>query len=89
MSFGQWILNTVQGKEPNLMSTNTVSGNGVVDAVGDLMCQYVGYDFRDGSWGIPMATAVAIGSGVASKLVTKFAGNPLAKIPYVGRYLKF
>lgn len=55
----------------------------------DTLATYIGYDFRDGSWGIPMGSVVLVGSQVASKLVTKFAGNPLAKIPYVGKYVKF
>jgi hypothetical protein len=84
MSLGAWVVNTLQGGHPSLTDPN-----GPLNMAADTVAQYLGYDFRNGSWGIPTASVVLVGSGLASKLVNRFAGNTFKNIPIVGKYIKW
>lgn len=60
----------------------------MINMTADTIAQYTGYDYRNGSWGIPTGLAVTVGSALASQLVGKFAKDPFGKIPIIGKYLR-
>jgi len=64
-------------------------GEDMTHFVADTVAQYTGYDFRDGSFGIPMATVTIVASGIAAKIANKFGGKYLKNVPFVGKYVKF
>lgn len=85
MSLGAWFTNTLSGQSPNLMEPTNL-----MNAAADGIAQYVGYDFRNGSWGIPRGLLVALGGMAGSMIMGKVGANKvLAKLPFVGKYVKW
>jgi len=81
MSLGQWILRFARGEETDL-------GAKADYILSDTIAQYIGYNFKDGTWGIPMATVVLAGSGFAASVAGKFGNKYISRVPYVGNYIK-
>lgn len=80
-SGGQWALDFAQGKEQ-------INADKITYALSDTVAQYTGYNFKDGSWGVPMATVVLVASGLAASVAGRFGNKHLKKIPMIGRYVK-
>lgn len=80
-SLGQWIMDFASGREKD------VAGK-MEYILSDTLAQYVGYSFKDGSWGVPMATVTLIGSGIAASVAGRFGNKHIKKLPVVGRYIK-
>jgi hypothetical protein len=84
MGIGQWVLNTLLGKSPNLTEQD-----GFYNGVSDMIAQYVGYDPRFGNWGIPSGTITLIGSAIAAKIANKFGKGTIERLPWIGKYVKW
>lgn len=79
---GAWIIDTMKGG-------GLLSGN-VGDFASDVLCTYVGYDPRDGSWRIPKGLIVLLSSAMASKVVGSITKNKTFKgIPFIGNKIKW
>lgn len=84
-SLGSWVANTLTGQSPNLMEPTNL-----MNCAADTIAQYTGYDFRNGSWAIPTASLVLVGSSLASQFVGRITKNKtFSNIPIVGKYVKW
>jgi hypothetical protein len=85
MSLGGWVANTVTGQSPNLMEPTNI-----MNMAADTVAQYTGFDFRNGSFGVPTATVVLVGSALASQIVGRITKNKtFSNVPIIGKYVKW
>jgi len=83
-SAGGWVVNTIMGRSPNLTEPTNIA-----NFANDMIAQYVGYDARNGSWGLPSATLVLLAGGIGSKIANKVAPNTFTGLPMVGNKIKW
>ena len=80
-SIGSWIVDFAQGRETDI-------GNKAPYMMSDLIAQYTGYSYMDGTWNIPTGTLVLVGSSIAAGVAGRFGNKYLKNIPLIGKYVK-